>query len=344
MPLCAACYQTKGFNKFHSEQKKLRRPVCKECFRSGRTALEVTQTEADAIDPKKPTSIDDFQLLSVIGQGAFGKVLLVRHATTNKVHAMKIRHPFVISLTYAFQTESKDAVRFYLAEMVLALEHLHSQGIIHRDLKPENVLISRGGHVKLTDFGLAKEYREAVDWWSLGALAHEMLTGNPPFRSKNSRDLHTKILSAKLQLPRWLSNDAHSLIKSLLERNVSKRLGGGKSSMFVVRGISALKSHPFFKGIDWNEIEKMHVRPPMIPTVHHEADTRNFSDKFTKLPVSDLTCDAIVDEENKLFLGFSFIGLENFGEVSGRPRRSPSNGVPLDSVNTVLQSVKELVV
>ncbi|GAB9464656.1 hypothetical protein Gpo141_00002084 [Globisporangium polare] len=425
MPLCAACFQTKGFNKFHSEQKKLHRPVCKECFRAGRTAIEVTsatpviQTNTDGA--KKPTSIADFELLSVIGQGAFGKVLLVRHSTTSKVHAMKIiskkflieresvhymkterdvmtkiRHPFVISLTYAFQSESKvylvmdyqpggelfsylreegtfteDTVRFYLAEMILALEHLHSHGIIHRDLKPENVLISREGHVKLTDFGLAKEYQEgdelltvcgtqeymapemllgkgydsAVDWWSLGALAHEMLMGKPPFRSKNAKELHTKILTAKLQLPRWLSNDAHSLIKSLLERNVSKRLGGGKSSMFVVRGVSALKSHPFFKKIDWNEIEKMHVLPPMTPTVDHEADTRNFSDKFTKLPASDLACDDVVEEDNRLFLGFSFIGLEHLGDLPMRSRRSSSAAsTPLDVVSEITASLAGVVV
>ncbi|TYZ65344.1 hypothetical protein PybrP1_012668 [[Pythium] brassicae (nom. inval.)] len=386
MPLCAACLQTKGFNRFSAEQKKLRRPLCKECVRAGRSAPVVAPPEPLG-DAKAATSIDDFELLSVIGQGAFGRVLLVRHIATSKIHAMKmiskrvlieresvhyirterdimtkILHPFVISLTYAFQTESKvylvmdyqpggelfsylreegtfteDTVRFYLAEMILALEHLHSHGIIHRDLKPENVLISRAGHVKLTDFGLAKQYEEgqelltmcgtkeymapemllgkgydsAVDWWSLGALAHEMLTGKAPFRSKNAKELQTKILTAKLQLPKWLSSEAHSLIKSLLERNVSKRLGGGKSSMFVVRGISALKAHAFFKGIDWNEIEKMHVRPPMTPTVDHDADTRNFSDKFTRLPASDLAGDDDDDddvgEHHQLFLGFSFI-------------------------------------
>ncbi|KUF79880.1 Serine/threonine-protein kinase AtPK2/AtPK19 [Phytophthora nicotianae] len=169
---------------------------------------------------KKTASLADFQLLSVIGQGAFGKVkpgvkrlvygrlivLLVRHSTTGKVHAMKIiskqfvidmdsvhymkterdvmtkiRHPFVIGLNYAFQTESKDATRFYMAEMILALEHLHGHGIIHRDLKPENVLISAEGHIKLTDFGLAKEYVEGQELLTVCGtkeyMAPEMLLG-----------------------------------------------------------------------------------------------------------------------------------------------------------------------
>ncbi|RLN69956.1 hypothetical protein BBP00_00000037 [Phytophthora kernoviae] len=136
---------------------------------------------------------------------------------------------------------------------------------------------------------------KAVDWWSLGALAYEMLTGHPPFRAKNPAGLHKKILSAKLQLPRWLTGEAHSLIKCLLERNVSKRLGGGKSSMFVVRGVQALKRHPFFKKVDWNKMEGLRVPPPKVPLVSHEADTSNFDKKFTDMPASDLILKEIID-------------------------------------------------
>uniref|UniRef100_H3HAY1 Protein kinase domain-containing protein n=1 Tax=Phytophthora ramorum TaxID=164328 RepID=H3HAY1_PHYRM len=305
MPLCAACCVTKGFNKFHGGQRHLQRPVCKECFRTGKKPVDLGGEPEELViraqGDKKTASLADFQLLSVIGQGAFGKVLLVRHSTTGQVHAMKIiskqfiidkdsvhymkterdiRHPFVIGLSYAFQTESKvylvmeyqsggelfsylkeegtfteNAVRFYLAEMILALEHLHGHGIIHRDLKPENVLISAEGHIKLTDFGLAKEYVDGQELLTVCGtkeyMAPEMLLG------KGYDSLH---------LPGWLSGEAHSLIKALLERNVGKRLGGGKSSMFVVKGVQALKRHSFFKSVDWEKMESLRVPPPKVPT------------------------------------------------------------------------------
>ncbi|ETV68620.1 AGC protein kinase [Aphanomyces astaci] len=291
----------------------------------------------------------------------------VKYMKSERNIMTKINHPFVIGLEFAFQTESKvylvmeyqpggelfshlkkegllmeDKAKFYLAEMILALEHLHLQGIIHRDLKPENVLISAQGHVKITDFGLAKQvndgdelftfcgtqeymapemvlgngYSSAVDWWSLGALAYEMLIGHPPFetKTKNRKELHKKILTAKLVLPKWLSSDAHSLLKSLLERNVDKRLGGGKSSMFVVRGVQALKCHPFFRTIDWTAMAQMRIPPPMVPRVTHAADTQNFDAEFTELPPTDLACGDF-DGDNETFRGFSFCGRHELLEV-----------------------------
>ncbi|KAE9043916.1 hypothetical protein PR001_g5572 [Phytophthora rubi] len=332
---------------------------------------------------RRPVGPQDFDLLCVIGQGAFGKVIQVRHQPTDEILAMKIvsnkyivqhnsvsylqaerdimakiNHPFLISLRYAFQTKSnvylvmpfvaggelfhhlhkeglllESSAKFYAAEMVLALEHLHSKGIIHRDLKPENVLLGADGHIRLTDFGLAKEmadeedststmcgtneymppemirrkaYNQAVDWWALGALIYEMVTGYPPFRHKNHKKLHHKILNEKLPLPRWLGPDTHSILKQLLERNVDKRLGSGKSTMFQVKGVQAIKKHAFFKNIDWHLLEQKKVQPPILPNIVSNTDTTYFSEEFT---TQDVGRRSRIDsgDSKKLFARFSWV-------------------------------------
>ncbi|ETI52410.1 AGC protein kinase [Phytophthora nicotianae P1569] len=341
----------------------------------------------DTSGSKRPVGPQDFDLLCVIGQGAFGKVIQVRHQPTDEILAMKIvsnkyivqhnsvsylqaerdimtkiNHPFLISLRYAFQTKSnvylvmpfvaggelfhhlhkeglllESSAKFYAAEMVLALEHLHSKGIIHRDLKPENVLLGADGHIRLTDFGLAKEmadeddststmcgtneymppemirrkaYNQAVDWWALGALIYEMVTGYPPFRHKNRKKLHHKILNEKLPLPKWLGSDTHSILKQLLERNVDKRLGSGKSTMFQVKGVQAIKKHAFFKGIDWGLLEEKKVQPPILPNVLSNTDTTYFSEEFTTQDVgrrSRIDSSSASGDSKKLFARFSWV-------------------------------------
>ncbi|XP_017695406.1 PREDICTED: ribosomal protein S6 kinase beta-2, partial [Lepidothrix coronata] len=148
----------------------------------------------------------------------------------------------------------EDTACFYLSEITLALGHLHSHGIIYRDLKPENIMLNSQGHIKLTDFGLCKEsihdgavthtfcgtieymapeilvrsgHNRAVDWWSLGALMYDMLTGSPPFTAENRKKTIDKILKGKLVLPPYLTPDARDLLKKFLKRNPSQRVGGG---------------------------------------------------------------------------------------------------------------------
>ncbi|CAO3645819.1 unnamed protein product [Mucor hiemalis] len=237
----------------------------------------------------RKVSLDDFEVLKLLGRGAYGKVMLCRHNESGKLYAMKVlkkaslfvhaknaehtkaerqileevRNPFIVQLFYAFQTNdrlylileyatggelfthmaaenmfSEDVARFYLAELLLALEHLHGLGIVYRDLKPENCLLDGDGHVLLTDFGLSKvsiegsrtntvcgtaeymapeillelDYDKSVDYWTFGILMYEMLTGYTPFRCNNKKKTLDAILKKKLQIPYYISADAKDLL------------------------------------------------------------------------------------------------------------------------------------
>merc|ERR1719223_373994 len=106
-------------------------------------------------------------------------------------------------------------------------------------------------------------YGKAVDWWALGALCFEMVVGDPPFSAKNQKDLDRKILMDKFVAPSYLRAETHSLLKGLLEKDMNKRLGSTKSTMFSIGGVAALKQHTFFVGLDWSALERCEVTPPI---------------------------------------------------------------------------------
>ncbi|KAF2086626.1 kinase-like protein [Saccharata proteae CBS 121410] len=292
-----------------------------------------------------------------------GHKKLVEQTKTERIILENVnRHPFVVKLYYAFQDHEKlylileyaqggelfhhlamermfteEVAAYYMAEMVLALEHLHrTVGVVYRDLKPENCLLDSEGHLLLTDFGLSKvtvdegdtcnsmlgtaeymapevilgkDYGMAVDWWSLGALGFDLLTGSPPFTANNNAKVQEKIVKQKLQLPYFLGPDAKDLLTRLLRKEPSKRLGAN-----MPKDLQAIKSHRFFRKINWAKLAKRELEPPIRPLITDPELAENFSKDFTELAVSPTVeskpwpgADMEIGGESELFGGFSFV-------------------------------------
>ncbi|XP_067844748.1 RAC-gamma serine/threonine-protein kinase isoform X6 [Heptranchias perlo] len=197
---------------------------------------------------------------------------------------------------------SEDRTRFYGAEIVSALDYLHSEKIVYRDLKLENLMLDKDGHIKITDFGLCKEgitdaatmktfcgtpeylapevledndYGRAVDWWGLGVVMYEMMCGRLPFYNQDHEKLFELILMEDIKFPRTLSSDAKSLLSGLLIKDPNKRLGGGPEDA------KDIMQHSFFSGINWQDVYDKKLLPPFKPQVSSETDTRYFDEEFT---------------------------------------------------------------
>lgn len=340
------------------------------------------QTSGASATPEHKVSLADFDLMTVLGRGGFGKVMQVKHKATGEVYAMKIfkknelrkrrqvertkterdilcsvRHPYIVQLSYAFQNATKlymvmdfvqggdfftfmrkigklkeSWVQLYICEIALALQHLHELDVVYRDLKPENVLMHGNGHVKLTDFGLSRSFdkrpalpedlapalndaankgedgkpKEAVatnlttrsycgteqymapemllqrghgrvvDWWCLGLLMHEMLTGRHPFQQAAHYDTLRAMVTSEPMIDPRVSPTARALIRRLLIKDPRRRLGAQRGAWIELR------PHPFFNGLDWDKVMKYEVAAPYIPPTSGETGTENFEDVFTR--------------------------------------------------------------
>jgi len=188
----------------------------------------------------------------------------------------------------------EEAVKFYTASVVLAFEHMHSQKIVYRDLKPENVMLDHEGYVKITDFGFAKPLTQRTytfcgtpdylspeivlnqghgfptDWWTLGVLMYEMLTGNTPFYDESTHAMYEKIVSGIFPFPPYVSQNARDIVNKFLVRKTTKRLG------MLAGGVRLIKEHAFFDGFDWDALYHREIKAPYIKAVADKYDLSNF--------------------------------------------------------------------
>lgn len=299
------------------------------------------------------------------------KRLIEQTKTERSILESVNRHPFVVKLFYAFQDHEKlylileyaqggelfthlaqermfseEVASFYMAEMVLALEHLHRNlGVVYRDLKPENCLLDAEGHLLLTDFGLSKvavdendkcdsmlgtveymapeivlgqKYGMAVDWWSFGALGFDLLTGGPPFQGGNHKKIQEKIVKQKLVMPYFLGPDAKDLLTRLLRKDPTKRLGA-----CMPKDLMIIKKHRFFRRIDWAKLARREVEPPITPLITDPELAENFSSDFTDLALSPVLTSlkspwtSTTTGSDNPFGGFSFVASQSMFDSHG---------------------------
>ncbi|KAG9234908.1 BPK2, Sch9-like camp-dependent protein kinase catalytic subunit [Amylocarpus encephaloides] len=283
--------------------------------------------------------------------------------------------PFIVGLKFSFQTPTdlylvtdfmsggelfwhlqkegrfdEKRAKFYIAELILALQHLHMHDIVYRDLKPENILLDANGHIALCDFGLSKAnltknattntfcgtteylapevlldeagYTKMVDFWSLGVLVFEMCCGWSPFYAEDTQQMYKNIAFGKVRFPRdTLTTEGRNFVKGLLNRNPKHRLGAQDDA-------EELKRHPFFSDIAWEALTKKLITPPFKPKLKSETDTQNFDPEFTNAMIgaSSLNARAAalasgIDNSTPLspgmqanFKGFTFVDESSLNE------------------------------
>ncbi|KAF8423652.1 catalytic subunit of the PKA [Tirmania nivea] len=288
-----------------------------------------------------------FYAVKVLKKAQVVKMKQVEHTNDERKMLQKVKHPFLITLWGTFQDPKNlymvmdfieggelfsllrkthqfpnPVAKFYAAEVTLALEYLHSLHIIYRDLKPENLLLDRHGHLKITDFGFAKEvpditwtlcgtpdylapevvssrgYNKSVDWWSLGILIFEMLCGYTPFYDSGSpMRIYENILSGNPRYPPHIHPDAKDLLVQLITPDLTKRLGN------LLHGSDDIKNHAWFAEVNWERLAKRDIEAPYVPPVRGGVGDASQFDRYPEDPEEYGVNDG-VDQYGHLFGDF----------------------------------------
>ncbi|KAK1322930.1 Serine/threonine-protein kinase AtPK1/AtPK6 [Acorus calamus] len=329
-----------------------------------------------------------------------------------------VRNPFVVRFFYSFTCRDnlylvmeylnggdlysllkkvgcldEDVARIYIAELVLALEYLHSLGIVHRDLKPDNILVAHDGHIKLTDFGLSKiglinsaadlsgsqsngsilqdahnmqhsfedthksektghrsavgtpdylapeillgtEHGCAADWWSVGIILFEFITGIPPFADKLPELIFDNILNGKIPWPRVpddMSYEARDLIDRLLVQEPDMRLGS--------KGASEVKEHAFFRGINWDTLALQ--KAAFVPNPDSADDTSYFTSRYSQSSSQILEDQNSSDCASDMTDSSSNTGIER-DKCSELPEFDSSSSIDLSLINFSFKNLSQL--
>uniref|UniRef100_A0A1I7TLV3 Non-specific serine/threonine protein kinase n=1 Tax=Caenorhabditis tropicalis TaxID=1561998 RepID=A0A1I7TLV3_9PELO len=309
---------------------------------------------------------DDKQIFALKVVKRPTKKIDLKHLYDEKKILETVKSPFLCEMHYSFEVDKKlylvleflsggelftllnreerlneDASRFYLAEMTLALEHLHDNDVIYRDLKPDNIMLDKNGHIKLTDFGLSKfnvpkgkststfcgtieymapeivnksAYGHSVDIWALGIVMYDMLTGGPPFYGETEEEQIDNIRRGKVRMPSNLSDGGKAFLRSLLIRIPHRRIA-----------IPEIKNLEFFKIIDWEKLRARDFEPPFKPNLENELDVSQFDTSFTDLPPEDSPFKPMkVEDQNDPFVGFDCQCSETKKKKQSEPKSKSS--------------------
>ena len=321
----------------HAESEELRKNRIKQTIRDYESIKIIGRGAFGEVHVCRVIKTGEIVAIKKIKKEEIIKKNQIIHIRNEQKFMSKVKSPWIVELKASFQDNdflylvmeflpggdfmnlliekdklTEEEAKFYTAELILAVESIHKLDCIHRDIKPDNILIDKTGHIKLSDFGLAKVsdklyeqnstktpnynpnkrthqklyscvgtafyvapevlkkkgYSQEIDWWSVGVIFYEMLVGYAPFYAEETQEVINKVLGKIWEVPEEikLSKEALDFMKRMMS-DPNERLGKN--------GSEEIKSHPFFKGVDWDNIRN-NMKPPFIPDIENDYDTKYF--------------------------------------------------------------------